>query len=238
MAYVRVSSDKQVAEGRSLNDQDASIDRYCEMNNLLPGPTYADPGISGNELHRPGLDGLLEHVRGGNVDLVVVSHIDRLTRNGLHLKVLLAAFHEADVRLVTTEDRFGGQDRGLDSHRDAATMDAIVSFAQWQRDRISDATKRAQRSLRRLGKPFSRDLYGFDVHDDEFVPNLAEVAVLQTINEWAQDGLSLRQIARNLNAAGHPGKRGGAWSAKTVRDQLKRLEDPDLQGLYAPLLYS
>ena len=238
VAYIRVSSDKQVEKGRSLEDQDASIRRYCEMNNLRLEDAYEDRGISGNELHRPDLDRLLEHVRSGNVELVVVSHIDRLTRNGLHLKVLLDAFHEAGVRLVTTDDRFGGKQRGLDSRRDAVTMDAVVTFAQWQRDRISDATKRAQRNLKRLGKPFSRDLYGFDVHDGELVPNWAEVAVLRVIHREAQEDVPHRQIARNLNAAGHTGKRGGEWSAKTVRDQLKRLKNPDLEGLYAPLLYS
>lgn len=36
------------------------------------------------------------------------------------------------------------------------------------------------------------------------------------LRKWAQDGASLREIARRLNEAGVLSKRGGKWSHRTV----------------------
>ena len=42
--------------------------------------TYDDGGISGGTMDRPGLTSLLEDIRAGRVDTVIVYKVDRLTR--------------------------------------------------------------------------------------------------------------------------------------------------------------
>lgn len=234
VGYVRVSTTKQIEVGRSLQDQRASIEQYADQNNVDLAEVLDEAGLSGWTLDRPRLRALREQVRAGEVEAVVVSHVDRYTRNGEHLKELLAELHDAEAYLITVEDRFGTTIAGLDSRKevDRKVLGAIVEHAQWQRDRISGATKRALTALKREGKRFSRDLYGFEVTDDSLIPIPAEIVVLKQIKIWTDENVSMNEIARRLNAAGHPGKRGGLWQAKQVGKNLRRFEDPDLREFY------
>jgi DNA invertase Pin-like site-specific DNA recombinase len=234
VGYVRVSTKKQIEVGRSLQDQRTSIEDYAVRNNIALAEVLDEGGISGWTLDRPRLEGLRTQVRAGEIETVIVSHVDRYTRNGEHLKELLAELRDAEAYLITVEDRFGTTIAGLDSRKeiDRKILGAIVEHARWQRDRISDATKRALTSLKREGKQFSRDLYGFEVTDDDLIPIPAEIVVLKQIKIWLDAGVSRNEIARKLNAAGHPGKRGGLWQAKQVGDNLRRFEDPDLREFY------
>ena len=236
VTYVRVSTPAQVSTGRSLEDQTASVRRFTLGNGLEIVQEYRDEGVSGHTLERPALKELRALLRSGAAKTLVVSHIDRLTRSGLDLQELLDEFDGLGVRLVTTEDRIADQ-IGLDSVRDVVAMRLVVSFAQWQRDRISDATKRAHAALRAQGKAVNRDLYGFDRDTaGDLVPNEAELHVLARILDLNRSGVSASAIARKLNNEGLRGKRGGRWQAKTVLSKLEHLAAPPYRDLYEQLL--
>jgi len=168
------------------------------------------------------------------VDVLIVRNIDRLSRNGLDLKELLEELDRHDVRLVTTDDSYGGQ-RGLDSKHDRVALELIITFAGWQRERIGYATKTAHENLREQGRAFNRDLYGFDKADDgSLAPNRQELDTLALIRDLAIDGNSASGIARQLNREKRLGKRGGQWQAKTVLTKLRHLTD--YARIYAPHL--
>lgn len=236
VGYCRVSTASQVSIGHSLEAQQASIESYCDENNLNLLETFTEEAVSGYSLDRPQLNALRDRLHGGNIDVLVVSHLDRLTRNQLDMQMLLGELKTREVRLVTIEDQFGEQ-TGLDSERDTVTMEVVVAFAQWQRDRISGATKRAHDNLRAAGRAFNRDLYGFDKSGDgSLVPNEDELIILQVMQELREDGQTAAGIARQLNDAGYLGKRGGRWQSKTVISKLKHLESDGYAELYAPYI--
>jgi hypothetical protein len=57
----------------------------------------------------------------------------------------------------------------------------------------------------------------FDFLDDRLVKNQAEQGVIRTIRQCRVSGLSLRQIAGQLNGRLVPTKNSGIWQANTVR---------------------
>ena len=142
VGYVRVSTASQVSEGISLDEQESSIRHFAEQQGLRLTHVFREEGVSGHSLRRPQLDALREALRRRETDILVVRHIDRLTRRGLDLKELLEELDGLGVRLMTTEDRYGGL-VGFDSRRDRAVFEAVITFAEWQRDRLSSATKAA-----------------------------------------------------------------------------------------------
>lgn len=224
LAYVRVSTPAQVAQGNSLDDQVRTIQGFADDHNLALVGTYREEGESGFDLQRPQLDALREEVRRGEVDVVVVRNLDRLTRSDRDLLVLLEEFDEHGVGLVTTDDLFHNK-RGLDSRTDRWALEMAATFAGWQRERISYATKVAHERLLASGRATNRDMYGFDKESDgSLVPNRAELDTVALIREFNQAGASDNAIARHLNSEGIRGKRGGAWQSKTVRDKLRLLE--------------
>lgn len=234
VGYIRVSTLAQVEEGQSPDAQLQSIESFANYRNLQLIDVYRDDGLSGDNLQRPQLDALRQRIRDGEVDVLIVRNIDRLTRNGSDLKELLDELDRHDVRLVTTDDSFGDQ-RGLDSKRDRVALEVATTFAGWQRERIGYATRTAHENLRGLGLAFNRDMYGFDKADDgSLVPNRQELATLALMRDLSNDGKSASEIARELNREGRLGKRGGQWQAKTVLNKLRHLTD--YAALYVPVL--
>ena len=83
--YSRVSTQEQV-EGTSMEFQDAQLTGYCKLQNWTIINAYTDPGFSGKDGERPGLERLLSDAKIGLFDKVLVFKLDRLARN---LRLLL-----------------------------------------------------------------------------------------------------------------------------------------------------
>jgi site-specific DNA recombinase len=84
--YTRVSTDESLAmEFNSLDAQREACQAYIASQRhegwVAVGARYDDGGYSGGTLKRPALERLLEDVRGGRIDTIVVYKIDRLTRS-------------------------------------------------------------------------------------------------------------------------------------------------------------
>jgi site-specific DNA recombinase len=83
--YTRKSSEEGLEQAfNSLHAQREACEAYVKSQrhegwSLIP-TAYDDGGWSGGNLDRPALQVLLEDIRAGKVDVVVVYKIDRLTR--------------------------------------------------------------------------------------------------------------------------------------------------------------
>ncbi len=62
--------------------------------------------------------------------------------------------------------------------------------------------------------------FGFDCLDHQLVKNNAEQAAIRMMRQYRAGGLSLREIAGNLNLKLIPTKQNGIWQANTVRGYL------------------
>ena len=65
--------------------------------------------------------------------------------------------------------------------------------------------------------------FGFEYSDYQLVKNKAEQGVIRMIRQYRASGLSLRQIAGQLNQHLVPTKNGGIWQANTVRKIFTRV---------------
>lgn len=83
---------------------------------------YDDGGISGGTMERPALQRLLADIGEGNVDVVVVYKIDRLTRS-------LMDFDRNDVSFVSVTQQFN-----TTTSMGRLTLNVLLSFAQFERE--------------------------------------------------------------------------------------------------------
>lgn len=84
--YVRVSTQEQAKNGYSITEQADKIRTYCELKEWDLVETYEDPGYTGTNYDRPGLQRMLSETH--RFDIVVVFRLDRLSRSqegALHL---------------------------------------------------------------------------------------------------------------------------------------------------------
>src|SRR3712207_1585373 len=103
--YCRVSTVKQV-EGASLDTQEQFCQEYAERRGYAVEPSLVVREVyTGEELwDRPKLAMLRDEVRRRNVDVLIAYAVDRLSRDPVHLLVVLSeAEHAGAVVEFVTE---------------------------------------------------------------------------------------------------------------------------------------
>src|SRR6266850_566114 len=104
--YTRVSTDQGLEQDfNSLDAQyDASqayIRSQAHAGWTLVRSKYDDGGFSGGNTDRPALQRLLDGVRGGKIDVIVVYKVDRLTRSLADFAKLVELFDQRNVSFVS-----------------------------------------------------------------------------------------------------------------------------------------
>ena len=189
VAYCRVSTEEQAAEGFSIAGQADKLRVYAELHDLGAVTVIADPGLSGKNLERPGLQQLLHMVDEGHVANVITWRLDRLSRNLGDLIMLADRFGQANVALHSFTEKID-----LSSATGRMFYNILGSFAQFYREQLAENVRMGMQQAVRQGKWVNRPKTGYDLVDGELVPN--EMApVVRRIFTMRGEGASQGKIA-------------------------------------------
>src|SRR5690242_18252285 len=149
--YTRVSTDQGLE--RDFNSLDAQYDAaqaYIRSQahagwSLLRGK-YDDGGFSGGNTDRPALQRLLEDVRAGTVDVIVVYKVDRLTRSLADFAKLVELFDRHNVSFVSVTQQFN-----TTTSMGRLTLNVLLSFAQFEREVTSERIRDKIAASKRKG---------------------------------------------------------------------------------------
>jgi site-specific DNA recombinase len=218
IGYVRVSTEEQAREGISLENQKAKIAAYCELNDLSLVDIIEDPGKSGKDLNREGIQCLIDRVRGRSIDAVVVYKLDRLSRrvkDTLSLMELIekrsVAFHSITER-IDTKTAMG-----------KFFLNIMASMNQWERDTISERTRDALRMKVSRGQRAGQVPYGYSLAPDgnTLIENDREQDAIRLIKSLSEKGYNLSAICRELTEQGYK-PLGSRWHAQSIKNILRR----------------
>src|SRR6266853_1981303 len=136
--YTRVSDDQGLEQDfNSLDAQyDASqayIRSQAHAGWTLVRSKYDDGGFSGGNIDRPALQRLLEDLRAGKVDIIVVYKVDRLTRSLADFAKLVELFDQHGVSFVSVTQQFN-----TTTSMGRLTLNVLLSFAQFEREVTSE----------------------------------------------------------------------------------------------------
>jgi len=220
VAYTRVSRCEQVENGHSLEAQDRRLRAYAEGTGKALHDVYCDAGISAGSLKRPDLQRLLTAVRDGSISAVLVTKLDRLSRNLGDLLTLVKLFEKHDVTLVSASE-------SIDTSTAAGQMmlQLLGVFAQFERGRASERIKDVLGDRRAQRKSYSRNTpFGYRRDGDRLVENPEQQAALAEARTMHEKGASLRQIAARMTELEVRTNNGGvAWYPRTVQQVLGSL---------------
>lgn len=204
VSYARVSTDEQADSGLGLAAQRHALERAFDYEGWTLVEHFVDEGVSGKDLHRPGLRIALELVAAGGADGLVVAKLDRLTRSVVDLSDLLDWFDVAGATFVALDLRL---DTSSAMGEFAAHLVALI--AQWERRTIGERTRAAMAAKRRNGEATGR-------------PSVLEnPRLLARVQELQSEVGSPSAIAAKLNEEGWPTVRGGkTWRASAVQTAL------------------
>lgn len=216
VAYLRVSTDKQADKGVSLDAQRAKVEAYAALYDLEVIEVIVDAGASAKTLDRPGLTRALEMLRKGTADALLVVKLDRLTRSVRDLGELVERyFAPGKAALLSVGEQIDTRSAG-----GRLVLNVLASVSQWEREAIGERTAVAMQHKVAEGEYVGGEpRYGFRVADDgvRLVAVEAEQAVLAEARRLRDGGLSLRAVARELDASGLRSRAARAFSAAQVR---------------------
>jgi len=207
--YTRKSSEEGLEqEFNSLDAQREACEAYIASQRhegwLTKREGYDDGGYSGGNLDRPGLQNLLEDIRAGLVDVIVVYKIDRLSRSLMDFARLVEVFDEHKVTFISVTQSFN-----TTTSMGRLTLNVLLSFAQFEREVTGERIRDKIAASRAKGMWMGGFVpWGYDAVDRKLVINEAEAAQIRFIFERFVELGSATRLTRELVRKGITNKRG------------------------------
>jgi DNA invertase Pin-like site-specific DNA recombinase len=180
--YTRVSTEQGLEQDfNSLDAQYEASQAYIRSQAhagwiLLRGK-YEDGGFSGGDTDRPALQRLLEDVRAGKIDVIVVYKVDRLTRSLADFAKLVELFDQHKVSFVSVTQQFN-----TTTSMGRLTLNVLLSFAQFEREVTSERIRDKIAASKRKGLWVGGMApLGYDTKDRKITVNEAEAERVRTI---------------------------------------------------------
>lgn len=218
-AYIRVSGKRQVRNS-SLETQRARVRQHSKTKYGVSNPEiFADAGVSGASLDRPALQQLIELIEKGNVNVLLVATMDRLSRNADDTAWFIAFARRHGCRVESVADGF---DSAADVDGLALGERAAESEREWSAARDRSIT--GQAAARAAGKPVNHLAIGEEYKNmgragRRVVVSERDLDILDRIDELKYHGekqLSLSEIAVKLNEEGFRTKKNKPFTKRAV----------------------
>jgi len=220
--YTRKSTEEGLEQAfNSLDAQREAAEAYILSQKHLGWSVlarhYDDGGFSGGNLERPALQQLVADIEARRVDCVVVYKVDRLSRSLLDFARLMDRFDQHSVSFVSVTQQFN-----TTSSLGRLTLNILLSFAQFEREIISERTRDKMGAARRKGKWVGgTPVLGYDVdpHGGRLVVNEKEAERVRDIFELYGRHRSLPAVIAELTQRGWRTK---VWKSKRGRKHSGR----------------
>jgi site-specific DNA recombinase len=208
--YTRKSTEEGLEqEFNSLDAQRESAEAFIASQRhegwtCLP-ERYDDGGYTGGNLDRPALARLLADIGAGQVQVVVVYKVDRLSRSLLDFAKMMETFDKHSVSFVSVTQQFNTA-----TSMGRLVLHVLLSFAQFEREIISERTRDKIAAARRKGKwSGGHPLLGYDVdpRGSKLVVNEAEADQVRAIFALYLEHHGLIPVIQELARRGWVNKR-------------------------------
>ncbi|MDP8923240.1 MAG: recombinase family protein, partial [Chloroflexota bacterium] len=232
--YARVSTQNQ-EDKSSLDEQLRACRELAAGNGWEVSERHVYHEVhTGVELwERPRLGDLRAAIRAKELDVVACYAIDRLSRDPVHLGVLLSEADHAGAEIVFATEAIENTPEG-----------ELIRFvrgyaAKIEHAKIKSRTEFGRRARVAGGKPLPgrKAPYGYrwaDAGHTQLLPDPETAPIVRRIFRDYAAGGGILTLARALNASGAPGPIGGAWHTSTLR---KILRQPVYMGRYVANRY-
>ena len=173
---------------------------------------YDDGGWSGGNMERPALRQLLDDVRSGKIDIIVVYKVDRLTRSLADFAKIVEILDANGASFVSVTQAFN-----TTNSMGRLTLNVLLSFAQFGREvtaeRIRDKIAASKARGMWMGGPIP---IGYALRDRTLVPDSREAATVRLIFERYVELRSIAALVDDLHERGLPTKHRTYRDGRTV----------------------
>ncbi|MBR1797568.1 MAG: recombinase family protein [Clostridiales bacterium] len=197
--YERLSrDDEQQGESNSILNQKKYLEDYARSNGFKNVRHFSDDGFTGINFNRPGFQEMLDEVKAGNIETVIVKDMSRFGRNYLQVGFYTEmVFPDKGVRFIAVNN-------GIDSNNptDNEFTPFLNIMNEWYAKDTSKKIRAVFRNRMENGLRCSGAIpYGFyRKADDKQTLYIDEeaAAVVRRIFQMAASGISVARIAEIL----------------------------------------
>jgi site-specific DNA recombinase len=203
--YTRKSTEEGLnQEFNSLDAQREAGEAYIVSQKhdgwtLVP-TQYSDGGYTGANIERPGVRQLLGDIEAGKIDCVVVYKVDRLSRSLIDFARMMELFEKRGVCFVSVTQQFNTK-----SSLGRLTLNILLSFAQFEREIISERTRDKQVAARKKGKWTGGHIllgYDLDSHAGKLAVNAEEAERIREMFRLYLEGTPVIEIVQRFDKLG------------------------------------
>ena len=206
--YTRKSSDEGLEqEFNSLDAQREACEAYIVSQRhagwVAVPDMYDDGGLSGGTMERPALRRLLNDIKAGKVQIVVVYKVDRLTRSLADFAKIVDVLDEHDASFVSVTQQFN-----TTTSMGRLTLNMLLSFAQFEREIAGERIRDKIAASKAKGMWMGGNVpLGYDVKDRKLIVNETEADTVRLIfRRYAELG-SVALLRAELDSNGIVSKR-------------------------------
>lgn len=214
LIYIRVSTDEQAKHGYSISAQIEKLEAFSLSQGWeIVGEPFIDDGYSAKDLNRPRFTQMMDEIKKGGIDVLLVYRLDRLTRSVLDLYEILKVLDEHNCNFKSATEVY---DTTNAMGRLFITL--VAAIAQWERENTAERVRMGMEKKTKLGKwKGGMAPYGYKIVDKELEINPEEEPLIRYIFKLSRTH-GFYTIAKKLTEQGRTTRKGGDWHVDTVRD--------------------
>ena len=194
--YPRVSTEDQSRFGHSLDEQECKLKQLCDYKNYEIYKVYREEGVSAKNMERPKFQEMMQDMKDGKINKIIVYKLDRLTRSIQDLESICSMLEEYNCELESVVEEINtGNANGKFFIR------MLTILAQLEIERTSERTKFGLVGAAKKGHLSGRPPLGYKKVDNNkslFVDEL-QADVVKRIFSLYLDGMAVNSICKLFN---------------------------------------
>lgn len=208
--YPRVSTEDQSRFGHSLDEQEDRLKKICEFKDYEIYKVYREEGVSAKDTNRPKFKEMIQDMKDGKINKIIVYKLDRLTRSIQDLENICKMLEEynCDLESVAEEINTGNANGKF-------FIRMLTILAQLEIERTSERTKFGLIGAAKKGHISGQPALGYTKKDKskKLVIDDLESDVVKRIFSMYLEGSSVCHICEIFNEENVLNKH---WATTTV----------------------
>ena len=207
--YIRLSrEDGDREESNSIASQRELLTEFVDTQTDMAAPRlYTDDGYTGTDFDRPDFQRMLNDLRAGIINCVIVKDLSRLGRNAIDTGYYIERYFPShNVRFISVTDQFDSENP--DNLHGGIILPLKNMINEAYALDIGRKIKAQARQDMKEGKYVGgRAPFGYMKDPDDchkLIIDPVAAPVVRQIFQWAYERVALNRIVRNLNEMGIP----------------------------------
>ena len=134
--YTRVSTEDQSRFGHSLDEKEDRLRKLCEFKGYKIYKVYREEGVSAKNTNRPKFQEMIQDMKDGKINKIIVYKLDRLTRSIKDLETICTLLEEYHCDLESVVEEINTRNANVKFF-----IKILTILAQLEIERTSEKTK-------------------------------------------------------------------------------------------------